>query len=87
MTIPVLLRYKGGDQQEKQKVADALVVLEKDRLMIRDITLAEESEGATLAETTQTLIRGLKDRFFDQNTHIAVSSDADLNLKYPFILY
>ncbi len=80
MTIPVLLRYKGGNQQEKQKVADALVVLEKDRLMIREITLAEESEGATLAETTQTLIRGLKDRFFDQNTHIAVSSDADLNL-------
>ena len=32
MTIPVLLRYKGGDQQEKQKVADALVVLEKGQI-------------------------------------------------------
>jgi hypothetical protein len=31
MSIPVFLRYKGGDQQEKQKVADALVVLEKRR--------------------------------------------------------
>jgi hypothetical protein len=80
MTIPVLLRYKGGDQQEKQKVADALVVLEKDRLMIKDITLMEEVEGATLAETTQTLITSLKDRFFDQNTQIILSADAELNL-------
>ncbi len=80
MTIPVLLRYKGGDQQEKQKVADALVVLEKDRLMIKDITLMEEVEGATLAEKTQTLITSLKDRFFDQNTQIILSADAELNL-------
>ncbi|WP_431223867.1 TcfC E-set like domain-containing protein [Serratia sp. L9] len=80
MTIPVLLRYKGGDQQEKQKVADALVVLEKDRLMIKDITLLEDTEGAKLAEATQALITGLKDRFFENNTHIALSSDADLNL-------
>lgn len=80
MTIPVLLRYKGGDQQEKQKVADALVLLEKDRLMIKDITLMDEVEGATLAEKTQTLITSLKDRFFDQNTQIILSTDAELNL-------
>ncbi|WP_029987826.1 MULTISPECIES: CS1-pili formation C-terminal domain-containing protein [unclassified Serratia (in: enterobacteria)] len=80
MTIPVLLRYKGGDQQEKQKVADALVVLEQGRLMIKDITLVEGSEGAKLAEPTQALITGLKERFFDHNTSITVSSDAVLNL-------
>ena len=80
MTIPVLLRYKGGDQQEKQKVADALVVLENGRLMIKDITLVDESEGARLADATQTLITSLKDRFFDQNTQIALSDDAELNL-------
>lgn len=80
MTIPVLLRYKGGDQQEKQKVADALVVLENDRLMIKDITPLEAPDGATLADTTQALITDLKDRFFEQNTRITLSSDAELNL-------
>jgi hypothetical protein len=80
MSIPVFLRYKGGDQQEKQKVADALVVLEKDGLMIKDITLVENPQGATLAENTQALISSLKDQLFSQNTRIVLSPDAELNL-------
>jgi hypothetical protein len=80
MTIPVFLRYKGGDQQEKQKVADALVVLEKDGLMIKDITLVDNPQGAKLAENTQALISSLKDQLFSQNTRIVLSPDAELNL-------
>lgn len=80
MTIPVFLRYKNGDQQEKQKVADALIVLENDSLMIKDITLADNPDGATLAENTRTLISSLKDHLFSENTRIILSPDAELNL-------
>lgn len=80
MTIPVFLRYQEGNQQEKQKVADALVVLEKDGLMIKDVTLMENPAGAKLAESTQTLIGSLKDHLFSQNTQIVLSPDAQLNL-------
>ncbi|WON76151.1 CS1-pili formation C-terminal domain-containing protein [Serratia sp. UGAL515B_01] len=80
MSIPVFLRYKGGDQQEKQKVADAQVVLEKGSLMIKDITLVDNPNGATLTENTRTLISSVKDSFFSQNTRITLSPDAELNL-------
>ncbi|NIF48660.1 fimbrial biogenesis outer membrane usher protein [Enterobacter sp. Ap-1006] len=87
MSIPVFLSYKGGKEEDKQKVADALVVLDKDRLMIKEITLAENSGGATLSAETEALINELKDRFFDQNSDIVLSSEADLKLNIrSFIL-
>ncbi len=80
MTVPLFLRYNGGDRQEKQKVADAMIVLDKNGLMIKDITLAENVEGARLSENTRTLIDQLGDTFFNQNSQINLSQDAVLNL-------
>ncbi|MFC0226664.1 CS1-pili formation C-terminal domain-containing protein [Serratia aquatilis] len=80
MTIPVFLRYKGGDLQEKQKVADALLVLGKDGLIIEDIVLVDNPDGAMLAENTRKLISSLKDHLFNKNTRIVLSPDAELNL-------
>lgn len=82
MTVPLFLRYNGGDRQEKQKVADAMIVLGKNGLMIKDITLIENPEGARLAENTSTLIRDLKDASFNQNNQIKLSQDAELNLNF-----
>ncbi|VEC00583.1 fimbrial outer membrane usher protein TcfC [Cedecea lapagei] len=80
MSIPVFLVYKGGKTEDKQKVADALVVLDKEQLMIKEITLVEHSGGARLSADTEALINTLKERFFDQNNTITLSSEADLKL-------
>ncbi|MER1962227.1 CS1-pili formation C-terminal domain-containing protein [Proteus vulgaris] len=87
MTIPVYLRYDLSEQsvleeQSRNKIADALVVLKDNKITINSVTpTLDESETQTASINEQLVqsLNDLKDRPFDQNNTIILSPDAKLN--------
>ena len=87
MTIPVYLRYNLSNQsvleeQSRNKIADALVVLKDNKITINSVTPTLDEGDAQVASINKQLLQSLnelKDKPFDQNNKIVLSSDATLN--------
>ena len=87
MTIPVYLRYDLSQQsvlqeQERNKIADALVVLKDHNIAISSITPtfdADDDRIASINELVVQQLNELKDKHFDQSNKIVLSPDASLN--------
>ncbi|EMZ5815138.1 TPA: CS1-pili formation C-terminal domain-containing protein [Klebsiella aerogenes] len=80
MTIPIFLRFKGAEEGQNQKIAEGTVVLDGNNLIIKEITILEQLDGAKLSVQTQMLLKSLKNRRFTDGTSISISHDAELNL-------
>ncbi|MCB5309651.1 TcfC E-set like domain-containing protein [Yersinia massiliensis] len=82
MTLPLLLRYKqnnGGEQD--QKIGTALLQLEGNNLVIRQVNIEHSKNGARLSDETLKLLAKIDGQVFIDNKTIPVSDVASLDLQ------
>lgn len=86
MTIPVYLRYNLSQQsvledQNRHKIADALVVLKDNQLVISSVTPTNDNDDPQVASINEKIIESLselKDTPIEQQGKITLSPDASL---------
>lgn len=81
MKVPVYLKFVDSqDAPGQQKIADAIVSVDKQGLFVKEIELVELKDNTELAIETKNIVKAMKDTHFDADNKIAFSSDAVLNL-------
>ncbi|XDZ52488.1 CS1-pili formation C-terminal domain-containing protein [Neisseriaceae bacterium CLB008] len=80
LTVPIYLRFVGGNPEERQKIADAAIALQDGKLLIQEVSLDADHQGATLSDETKAMVLGLEKRYFNDSTQIRLTENAELNL-------
>ncbi|MFN6886436.1 fimbrial biogenesis outer membrane usher protein, partial [Proteus mirabilis] len=66
--------------QSEKKIADAIIVIDNDKIKLSSIQLIENNQGATLNQLLVDKIESKKNAIFNENNSIAIDSNAILQL-------
>ncbi|MGX5028241.1 TcfC E-set like domain-containing protein [Enterobacter asburiae] len=80
MTVPVYIRYQETDTKSQQKIADAVISLVEGNIVVKSIMLADLPNNAVLSDKTREMVEKIGDAKFIDNTSLALSRDARLEL-------
>ncbi|WP_283126696.1 TcfC E-set like domain-containing protein [Providencia stuartii] len=82
MTVPVFLRLKDADKnnQSEDKIADAVIVIDQDKIKLSSIHLIDNTQGPKLNEQLVEKIDNQQNAFFNESNGIVISRDAVLQL-------
>ncbi|WP_431225814.1 CS1-pili formation C-terminal domain-containing protein [Serratia sp. L9] len=83
MSIPVLLHFEKNDTaKDDQRIGHALLLLDNERLKIRQVILEDNEGGAQLTEATIKQLNALNEVDFDDQQRIVLADDAWLALNF-----
>lgn len=82
MSVPVFLRLDNETQQNQseEKIADAVIVIDKGKLKLTNIHLIDSKQGPTLNHLLVESLEQQKETFFNENNGIVIDNDATLRL-------
>lgn len=82
MSVPVFLRLNDANKQNQseKKIADAIIVIDNDKIKLSSIQLIENNQGATLNQLLVDKIESKKNAIFNENNSIAIDINAVLQL-------
>lgn len=81
MSVPLYIRYKEeGRGTDNRKIADVMLSLDDEGIIIRDVSLSEMKNKTELSAETKNLIGSLTNEHFSDNFSIKVSKDAEIFL-------
>lgn len=82
MSVPVFLRLNDANKQNQseKKIADAIIVIDNDKIKLSSIQLIENNQGATLNQLLVDKIENKKNAIFNENNSITIDSNAALQL-------
>ncbi|MFN6886439.1 fimbrial biogenesis outer membrane usher protein, partial [Proteus mirabilis] len=66
--------------QSEKKIADAIIVIDNDKIKLSSIQLIENNQGATLNQLLVDKIENKKNAIFNENNSITIDSNAALQL-------
>lgn len=80
MTVPVFIRYQETDEKSQQKIADAVISLVDGNITVKSIRVSDLPNNAVLSDKTRAMVEKIADAKFVDNTAIALSPEARLQL-------
>ncbi|MCL0009270.1 TcfC E-set like domain-containing protein [Providencia rettgeri] len=82
MSVPVFLRLNDDTKknQSDSKIADAVIVIEQDKIKLASIHLIENNKGAKLNNLLMDNLEGLQNVIFNSENNIAIDNNATLQL-------
>lgn len=80
MTVPVFIRYQETDEKSQQKIADAVISLVNGNITVKSIRVSDLPNNAVLSDKTRAMVEKIADAKFVDNTAIALSPEARLQL-------
>lgn len=82
MSVPVFLRLNDDTKknQSESKIADAIIVIDKDKIKLSSIQLIENNQGAKLNNLLVDNLENKKNVIFNENNSIVIDNNAVLQL-------
>lgn len=80
MTVPVFIRYQETDEKSQQKIADATISLVDGNITVKSIMISDLPNNAVLSDKTRAMVEKIADVKFVDNTAIALTPEARLQL-------
>lgn len=80
MTVPVFIRYQETDEKSQQKIADAVISLVDGNITVKSIMVSDLPNNAVLSDKTRAMVEKIGDVKFVDNTSIALTPEARLQL-------
>lgn len=80
MTVPVFIRYRETDEKSQQKIADAVISLVDGNITVKSIMVSDLPNNAVLSDKTRAMVDKIADATFVDNTAIALTPEARLQL-------
>ncbi|OAT34733.1 CS1-pili formation C-terminal domain-containing protein [Proteus myxofaciens] len=82
MSVPVFLRLNDDTKknQSESKIADAIIVIDKDKIKLSSIHLIENNQGAKLNNLLVDNLENKKNVIFNENNSIVIDNNAVLQL-------
>ncbi|ELX8380779.1 CS1-pili formation C-terminal domain-containing protein [Providencia vermicola] len=82
MSVPVFLRLNdaASSNQSEDKIADAVIVIEHDKIKLASIHLIDSTQGPQLNSLLIETLEKKNNVFFDENSDISIDSNATLKL-------
>ncbi|MEX6001139.1 CS1-pili formation C-terminal domain-containing protein [Providencia vermicola] len=82
MSVPVFLRLNdaASSNQSEDKIADAVIVIEHDKIKLASIHIIDSTQGQQLNSLLIETLEKKNNVFFDENSDISIDSNATLKL-------
>ncbi|MEX6016681.1 TcfC E-set like domain-containing protein [Providencia vermicola] len=82
MSVPVFLRLNdaASSNQSEDKIADAVIVIEHDKIKLASINIIDSTQGPQLNSLLIETLEKKNNVFFDENSDISIDSNATLKL-------